>query len=83
MTAHSTRPPDGTLAGCLEHRLDGLLHKQRRRLAVARWELGQTHPRSPHRAVYLHFLKSLALRYPEAPELDEGMPTPASEGGSG
>ncbi|MCZ1012652.1 helix-turn-helix domain-containing protein [Streptomyces lydicus] len=50
-----------------------------KRLAVARWELGQTHPRRPHRAVYMHLLKRLAERYPEAAELDEGMPTPASD----
>jgi hypothetical protein len=49
-----------------------------KRLAVARWELGESHPRRPHRAVYKHFLKRLAERYPEAAELDAGMPTPAS-----
>ncbi|KFG06940.1 helix-turn-helix domain-containing protein [Streptomyces scabiei] len=55
-----------------------------KRLAVARWELGQTHPRRPHRAVYLHLLTRLAERYPEAAKPDEGMPTPASESrGSG
>ncbi|WP_431983164.1 helix-turn-helix transcriptional regulator [Streptomyces qinglanensis] len=53
-----------------------------KRLAVARWELGQTHPRRPHRAVYMHLLNRLAQRFPEA--ADEGMPTPASESrGSG
>lgn len=54
-----------------------------KRLAVARWELGESYPRRPHRAVYKHFLKRLAERYPEAAQADEGMPTPASEGGSG
>lgn len=54
-----------------------------KRLAVARWELGQTHPRRPHRRVYMHLLKRLAERFPEAAELNEGMPTPSSEGGSG
>jgi len=55
-----------------------------KRLAVARWELGQTHPRRPHRAVYIHLLKGLAQRFPEAAKLDEDMPTPASESrGSG
>ncbi|MEU2147876.1 MULTISPECIES: helix-turn-helix transcriptional regulator [Streptomyces albovinaceus subgroup] len=54
-----------------------------KRLAVARWELGQTHPRRPHRAVYIHLLKRLAERFPQAAELNEGMPTPTSEGGSG
>jgi transcriptional regulator with XRE-family HTH domain len=50
-----------------------------KRVAVARWELGQTHPRRPHREVYVHLLKRLAERFPKAAELDEGMPTPASE----
>ncbi|MFJ6628905.1 MULTISPECIES: helix-turn-helix domain-containing protein [unclassified Streptomyces] len=54
-----------------------------KRLAVARWELGQTHPRRPHRAAYMHLLNRLAERYPDAAQPDEGMPTPASEGGSG
>lgn len=54
-----------------------------KRLAVARWELGQTHPRRPHRAVYMHLLKRLAERFPEAAKPVEGMPTPVSEGGSG
>lgn len=54
-----------------------------KRLAVARWELGHTHPRRPHRAVYMHLLKRLAEKYPEAAELNEGMPTPVSEGGPG
>lgn len=54
-----------------------------KRLAVARWELGETHPRRPHRAVYLHLLNRLAERYPEAAVPDEGMSTPTSEGGSG
>ncbi|WP_345045727.1 helix-turn-helix transcriptional regulator [Streptomyces sannanensis] len=54
-----------------------------KRLAVARWELGQTHPRRPHRAAYMHLLNRLAERYPDAAKPDEGMPTPASEGGSG
>ncbi|MFJ3213841.1 helix-turn-helix transcriptional regulator [Streptomyces flaveolus] len=54
-----------------------------KRLAVARWELGQTHPRRPHRAVYIHLLKRLAERFPEAAELNPGSTTPASEGGVG
>ncbi|MEU0213948.1 helix-turn-helix transcriptional regulator [Streptomyces sp. NPDC006265] len=55
-----------------------------KRLAVARWELGQTHPRRPHRAVYMHLLKRLAERFPEAARPDSDMPTPASESrGSG
>lgn len=54
------------------------------RLAVARWELGQVHPRRPHRAVYMHLLKRLAERFPEAVESDAGMLTPTSESrGSG
>ncbi|MER5781298.1 helix-turn-helix domain-containing protein [Streptomyces mobaraensis] len=54
-----------------------------KRLAVARWELGQTHPRRPHRAAYMHLLNRLAERYPEAAKSEEGMPTPVSERGSG
>ncbi|MFJ9472459.1 helix-turn-helix domain-containing protein [Streptomyces caniferus] len=55
-----------------------------KRLAVARWELGETHPRRPHRAAYTHLLKRLAERYPEAADPDSGMPTPASDSrGSG
>ncbi|MFK3734690.1 helix-turn-helix transcriptional regulator [Streptomyces sp. NPDC088090] len=54
-----------------------------KRVAVARWELGQTYPRRPHRAVYLHLLNRLAERFPEAAKQDEGMPTPVSERGSG
>ncbi|MFB6515790.1 helix-turn-helix transcriptional regulator [Streptomyces virginiae] len=54
-----------------------------KRVAVARWELGEAHPRRPHREVYLHLLKGLAERFPEAAKADEGMPTPVSEGGSG
>ncbi|MGF1344554.1 helix-turn-helix transcriptional regulator [Streptomyces flavovirens] len=54
-----------------------------KRLAVARWELGQTHPRRPHRAVYIHLLKGLAERFPDVAELDAGSTTPASERGSG
>ncbi|MER6445458.1 helix-turn-helix domain-containing protein [Streptomyces venezuelae] len=54
-----------------------------KRVAVARWESGEVHPRRPHREVYLHLLKGLAERFPEATQLDEGMPTPTSEGGSG
>jgi HTH-type transcriptional regulator/antitoxin MqsA len=54
-----------------------------KRLAVARWELGQTHPRRPHRAVYIHLLKGLAERFPEVAELDAGSTTPASGRGSG
>ncbi|WP_331722629.1 helix-turn-helix transcriptional regulator [Streptomyces sp. NBC_00122] len=54
-----------------------------KRVAVTRWELGQTSPRRPHRENYLRLLKGLAARFPEAAKADEGMPTPASEGGSG
>ncbi|WP_435059730.1 helix-turn-helix domain-containing protein [Streptomyces sp. bgisy060] len=55
-----------------------------KRVAVARWESGQTHPRRPHREVYIHLLQRLAERFPEAAELNEDMPTPASESrGSG
>ncbi|WP_231629135.1 helix-turn-helix transcriptional regulator [Streptomyces clavuligerus] len=54
-----------------------------KRLAVARWELGQAHPRRPHREVYMHLLNRLAERFPEAARVDEGMPTPTSGGGSG
>ncbi|GAA4658729.1 hypothetical protein GCM10023347_07550 [Streptomyces chumphonensis] len=55
-----------------------------KRLAVARWELGQTHPRRPHRVIYMHLLKRLAERFPQAAELDEDTPTPASDSrGSG
>ncbi|WP_030889940.1 MULTISPECIES: helix-turn-helix transcriptional regulator [unclassified Streptomyces] len=53
-----------------------------KRVAVTRWELGQTSPRRPHRENYLRLLKGLAERFPEA--AGEGMPTPASESrGSG
>ncbi|MEU0915014.1 helix-turn-helix transcriptional regulator [Streptomyces althioticus] len=54
-----------------------------KRLAVARWELGQTHPRRPHRAVYIHLLKGLAERFPDVAELDAGSTTPTSGRGSG
>jgi HTH-type transcriptional regulator/antitoxin MqsA len=54
-----------------------------KRVAVTRWELGQTSPRRPHRENYLRLLKGLAERFPEAAKTDEGMPTPASEGGVG
>ncbi|MFF8423125.1 helix-turn-helix transcriptional regulator [Streptomyces sp. NPDC015680] len=54
-----------------------------KRVAVTRWELGQTSPRRPHREGYLRLLKGLAERFPEAARADEGMPTPTSEGGSG
>ncbi|MFF3863644.1 helix-turn-helix transcriptional regulator [Streptomyces sp. NPDC002209] len=53
------------------------------RLAIARWELGQVQPRRPHRAVYIHLLKKLAERFPQAAEPDAGMPTPVSGRGSG
>ncbi|MEU3602262.1 helix-turn-helix transcriptional regulator [Streptomyces sp. NPDC006798] len=43
-----------------------------KRLAVARWELGQTHPRRPNRENYLRLLKGLAERFPEAAKTDEG-----------
>lgn len=36
------------------------------RLAVARWELGQTAPRQPHRRAYVHLLKRLAERFPHS-----------------
>ncbi|MFG2394588.1 helix-turn-helix domain-containing protein [Streptomyces lavendulae] len=52
-----------------------------KRVAVARWESGEAHPRRPHRDVYLHLLKGLAERFPEATQLNEGMPTPTSERG--
>ncbi|MFI1568343.1 helix-turn-helix transcriptional regulator [Streptomyces sp. NPDC020490] len=55
-----------------------------KRLAVARWELGEASPRRPHRATYVHLLKRLAERFPEATDPNSGMPTPASESrGSG
>ncbi|MEV4872844.1 helix-turn-helix domain-containing protein [Streptomyces syringium] len=55
-----------------------------KRLAVARWELGETYPRRPHRGAYKHLLKRLAERYPEAAVPNAGMPTPTSESrGSG
>ncbi|MER7748983.1 helix-turn-helix transcriptional regulator [Streptomyces bacillaris] len=38
------------------------------RLAVVRWELGQSHPRRPHREVYAHLLQRLAERFPHAAE---------------
>ncbi|MBH1937830.1 helix-turn-helix domain-containing protein [Streptomyces sp. AV19] len=37
-----------------------------KRLAVARWESGEAHPRRPHRGVYAHLLRRLAERYPNA-----------------
>jgi HTH-type transcriptional regulator/antitoxin MqsA len=54
-----------------------------KRLAVVRWELGKSNPRRPQREVYMHLLKRLAERFPEASELNEGMPTPASVRGLG
>ncbi|MFC0602268.1 helix-turn-helix transcriptional regulator [Streptomyces palmae] len=55
-----------------------------KRLTVVRWELGQAHPRRPQREAYIHLLKRLAERFPEAAGLKAGMPTPASESrGSG
>ncbi|MFE3128302.1 helix-turn-helix domain-containing protein [Streptomyces hydrogenans] len=54
-----------------------------KRVAVTRWELGQTSPRRPHRENYLRLLRGLAERFPDAAKADEGMPTPTSEGGSG
>ncbi|MEU9418393.1 helix-turn-helix transcriptional regulator [Streptomyces sp. NPDC048272] len=53
------------------------------RLAVVRWELGKSHPRRPQRTAYIHLLKRLAERFPEAAKADAGSTTPASEGGSG
>ncbi|MFE2554381.1 helix-turn-helix transcriptional regulator [Streptomyces sp. NPDC059355] len=53
------------------------------RLAIARWEQGQVQPRRPHRAAYIHLLKKLAERFPQAADPDAGMPTPVSERGSG
>ncbi|MEU2823315.1 helix-turn-helix transcriptional regulator [Streptomyces bacillaris] len=38
------------------------------RLAVVRWELGQSHPRRPHREAYAHLLQRLAERFPHAAE---------------
>ncbi|MFJ2847013.1 helix-turn-helix transcriptional regulator [Streptomyces griseofuscus] len=52
-----------------------------KRVAVARWESGQVHPRRPHLTAYIHLLKGLAERFPEAAKA--GSTTPASEGGSG
>lgn len=54
-----------------------------KRLAVVRWELGKSNPRRPQRDAYIHLLKRLTERFPEAAELNEGMPTPASGGGTG
>ncbi|MET9497416.1 helix-turn-helix domain-containing protein [Streptomyces sp. NPDC006552] len=55
-----------------------------KRLAVVRWESGETYPRRPHRTAYLHLLRRLAEQYPDAAIPDSGMPTPASESrGSG
>ncbi|MEU1323988.1 helix-turn-helix transcriptional regulator [Streptomyces microflavus] len=51
-----------------------------KRLAVVRWELGQSHPRRPHREAYTHLLQRLAERFPHAAEVNEGMPASASEG---
>ncbi|WP_254211952.1 helix-turn-helix transcriptional regulator [Streptomyces sp. ADI95-16] len=39
-----------------------------KRLAVARWELGQAHPRKPYREIYAHLLRRLAEKYPAAEE---------------
>lgn len=50
-----------------------------KRLAVARWEAGEAHPRRPRRATYAHLLKRLAERFPAAANPDSGMLTPASE----
>ncbi|SCE27140.1 helix-turn-helix transcriptional regulator [Streptomyces sp. DvalAA-19] len=52
------------------------------RLAVVRWELGQSHPRRPHREVYAHLLQRLAERFPHAAEPRRGRPTPTSEEGA-
>ncbi|MCY0946980.1 helix-turn-helix transcriptional regulator [Streptomyces antarcticus] len=52
-----------------------------KRLAVVRWELGKSTPRRPQRQAYIHLLKRLAERFPEAAELHEDMPTPASGSG--
>jgi HTH-type transcriptional regulator/antitoxin MqsA len=49
-----------------------------KRLAVVRWELGKSTPRRPQRDVYIHLLKRLAERFPEAAEVNEGTPTPTS-----
>lgn len=55
-----------------------------KRLAVVRWELGKSTPRRPQRDAYIHLLKRLAERFPEATKPNAGMPTPASESrGSG
>ncbi|MFJ2565799.1 helix-turn-helix domain-containing protein [Streptomyces sp. NPDC087568] len=55
-----------------------------KRLAVVRWELGKSTPRRPQRDAYIHLLKRLTKRHPEAAKPDEGTPTPPSESrGSG
>ncbi|MFE2943379.1 helix-turn-helix domain-containing protein [Streptomyces sp. NPDC059255] len=55
-----------------------------KRVAVTRWELGQTRPRRPHRENYLRLLKALAERFPDAAQPDSGRPTPPSDSrGSG
>ncbi|MFI9311486.1 hypothetical protein [Streptomyces triculaminicus] len=48
-----------------------------KRLAVARWELGQAQPRKPHRQVYFHFLKRLAEKYPHVAQEEPQEPVPA------
>ncbi|MCF3960483.1 helix-turn-helix transcriptional regulator [Streptomyces fuscigenes] len=35
-----------------------------KRLAVARWESGESEPRAPHREAYAHLLKRLAVAHP-------------------
>lgn len=52
-------------------------------LTILRWESGQTEPRRPWRDAYAQLLQRLTEKYPDAAQLDEGMPTPTSEGGSG
>ncbi|MFZ4282498.1 helix-turn-helix transcriptional regulator [Streptomyces rhizosphaericola] len=53
------------------------------RLAVVRWELGQSHPRRPHRDAYAHLLQRLAERFPHATEPRRGAPASAPEEGAG
>ncbi|MYT37156.1 helix-turn-helix domain-containing protein [Streptomyces sp. SID8356] len=53
------------------------------RLAVVRWELGQSHPRRPHRDAYAHLLQRLAERFPHATEPRQGTPVSAPEEGAG
>ncbi|MFE3865973.1 helix-turn-helix domain-containing protein [Streptomyces goshikiensis] len=40
-----------------------------KKLAVKRWESGQSEPRQPNRDVYAHLLRRLAEKYPTATEV--------------